>query len=303
MRPDPLPSPLSLGPFRVGEALALGVSEKRLLGDDLEVPFHGLRAPTRLQGLPDRCHAALPALRPGVLFSHVTAAALWGLPLPLGAADGDLHVVGPVAERRRRAGLVVHAQSSPATGAFTDGLPIVQPAWAWAQCSELLPLDALIAAGDALCGRWSSHPSAREQPREVLDAVVSTWAGRRGARRLREALDLVRANVWSPKETELRLLLVRAGLPEPSGLNAAITDAAGRVLGHGDLVWQRQRLVVEYEGDQHRTDRRQWRSDVAKYERYGDAGWRVVRVTDDDLVTPRILVARITRHLGSERLR
>ncbi|BDZ48829.1 hypothetical protein GCM10025867_10700 [Frondihabitans sucicola] len=187
-------------------------------------------------------------------------------------------------------------------GTFLGGLPVVEPLAAWSQCAALLDVDDLVAMGDALAGRWSPHEAAREQSLDQLEAAVDGWRSRRGARRLREAFGLVRADVWSPKETELRLIIVRAGLPEPPGLNAAITDGHGATIGHGDLVWPRQRLVVEYEGDQHRTDRRQWRRDVAKYERYSDERWRVVRVTDDDLVSPGILLDRISRLLDERTL-
>jgi hypothetical protein len=302
MGSGPLPEQLALGPFRVAEAAALGLGQRRLAADDLEAPFHGLRSPARVRALHDRCGCLLPALRPHALFSHATAAALWGLPLPKGAADGDLHVVGPVGERRRRAGVATHAQTADSTGAFVRGLPVVRPAWAWAQCSEQLTLDELVVMGDALVGRWSPHPAARELPLEALDTVVRAWSGRRGARLLRDARALVRTRVWSPKETELRLLIVRAGLPEPPERNAPVTDAAGRVLGHADLAYREQKIALEYEGDGHRSSRTQWRRDIGRYESFHDAGWRVVRVTDDDLVTPRILVARMARHLGIEAL-
>lgn len=42
-----------------------------------------------------------------------------------------------------------------------------------------------------------------------------------------------------------------AGLPEPA-LNAPIFDVDGSLVAIGDLVWWEQKVVVEYEGDQHR---------------------------------------------------
>lgn len=297
MRPPPLPSPLPLGPFRVREALALGVTESRLLQEDLDRPFHGLRCPTRVDGLHDRCAALMPVVRPGAFFSHATAAALWGLPLPLGVSDGDVHLASTVGGRRRRAGVAVHAQMAPIEGRFVHGLPLVEPTWAWVQCGDLLQLDDLVAMGDALAGRWSRDARARERPLAELDAAVEAWGGRRGAKRLREALDLVRPNVWSPKETELRLLILRSGLPEPPECNGEVTAADGAVLGHGDLVYGSERVVVEYEGDHHRTSRAQWRRDIARYESFQDAGWRVIRATDDDLVRPRILLSRLEKEL------
>lgn len=290
-----------MGPFRVAEALTLGVAEKRLRGSDLARPFHGIRVPGEVTRLQDRCVALLPTLRPATAFSHLTAAALWGLPVPRAVADGDLHIVSDVGDRRRRAGVVVHAQARPVTGSVVGLLPVVEPLWAWAQCAALLPLDDVIAIGDALAGRWSKHEEARELPLERLEATVLAWGRRRGARTLREAMQAIRPNVWSPKETQLRLLLVRAGLPEPE-CNGEVTTTAGEVLGHADLVYRGARLAIEYEGDQHRTDRAQWRRDIARYELFQEAGWRVTRVTDDDLVTPGLLRTRVSRQLAEQAL-
>jgi hypothetical protein len=191
-------------------------------------------------------------------------------------------------------------RSETVGGAFVGGLPVVDPVTAWLQSGALLGLDDLIVMGDALAGRWSPHGQAREVPVAHLVAAVGRWGRRRGARRLQQALPWLRDGVWSPRETALRLVIVRAGLPEPGERNAEIRDAAGRLLGHGDLVYRRLRLVIEYEGDHHRTDRQQWRRDLAKYEAYADAGWRVVRVTDDDLERPRILIGRLSRLLTEE---
>jgi hypothetical protein len=183
-----------------------------------------------------------------------------------------------------------------------NGVPVVPPLVAWAQCAELLQLDDVVALGDALAGRWSRLAEARERSLAELQAVIDGWDGRRGARRLREALELIRANVWSPKETELRLALVRAGLPEPPALNVEFKADDGTWLGIVDMAYPERRLAIEYEGDGHRLDKGQWRSDIARRERFADAGWRTIRVTDDDLVSPRILVARISGHLARRAL-
>ena len=71
----------------------------------------------------------------------------------------------------------------------------------------------------------------------------------------------------------------------------------------GDLVYPEERVWIEVEGDQHRTDRKQWRTDVVRHERLADFGWRVIRVTaDDEAVRPHETVERagkaLTRHQG-----
>lgn len=66
----------------------------------------------------------------------------------------------------------------------------------------------------------------------------------------------------------------------------------------GDLVYPEERVWIEVEGDQHRTDRRQWRTDVVRYERLTDLGWRVIRVTAGDVsVRSDETVARVASAL------
>lgn len=298
---SPLP-PLLLGaPFTVADARACGLSRGRIDAPDVGAPHHGIRVARPVITIEERCEALLPALRSDHLFSHATAAALLGLPLPLGAGSGPLHVISPSGAHPSRPGVVAH-RTRDVRGLFVDILPVVDPVTCWMQCASLLPLDDVVIMGDALAGRWSPFDPAREIPIARLTAAVERWGRRRGAQRLREALGWMRPNVWSPKETELRLLIVRAGLPEPSELNGRVTDAEGRVLGHGDLVYRRQKKVIEYEGDHHRSDKGQWRRDVQRYESFHDAGWRVLRVTDDDLVAPTALIARLSRHIGPKAL-
>jgi very-short-patch-repair endonuclease len=133
-----------------------------------------------------------------------------------------------------------------------------------------------------------------------LAAAVEARAGTRGVGRLRDALTLVRPRVESPKETELRLLLLRAGLPEPE-VNVKRRDPLGRYLGQPDLSWEGCLVSAEYEGDEHRSDPHRWRNDIDRVERFTDAGWRVVRVTQRDLhgAAAERLILRLSRLLVS----
>ncbi len=51
-------------------------------------------------------------------------------------------------------------------------------------------------------------------------------------------------------ETLTRLMFVRAGFPEPA-INAPVLDGGGGWLLTGDLVWEKQRVVAEYQGATH----------------------------------------------------
>jgi hypothetical protein len=95
----------------------------------------------------------------------------------------------------------------------------------------------------------------------------------------RAAVKLVRERVDSPRETWLRLCLVLAGLPEPE-CNLIIGNDHGP-MGRVDLVYLAFRLIIEYEGDQHRTDRNQWNHDIDRHEDFTRDHWTLIRVTSE----------------------
>ena len=83
-------------------------------------------------------------------------------------------------------------------------------------------------------------------------------------------------------------------------MNGVLLDDRRRFLGEVDLLYRAQKVVIEYEGDYHRTDKAKWRSDVVRYERMQDAGYRVIRVTADDLEDrPAETVARVRAALAA----
>ena len=169
------------------------------------------------------------------------------------------------------------------------GLPVVAPEEAWSQLAEPLGIEDLVVAGDFLLRRGA--PDVPGQLVRLHEAA--TAVRRRGSERLQIALALLRPGVRSPRESLLRVVLVTAGLPEPE-VNVRLSRPDRRHLGEGDLVYREARLVLEYEGDQHRTDPVQWRRDILRRERFEDAGWSVLRVTGDDLFpSRRELVRRV----------
>jgi len=126
---------------------------------------------------------------------------------------------------------------------------------------------------------------------EMQDAVDERQ-GTRGYSRLKEAMALVRPNTDSAPETMLRLLVVRAGLPEPM-VNAPIRNREGKVTAHADLAFPNFRIVLEYDGDQHRTDADQYYIDVDRLQRIMREGWHVIRVNRRHMHNKRQLVRLI----------
>jgi very-short-patch-repair endonuclease len=99
----------------------------------------------------------------------------------------------------------------------------------------------------------------------------------RGLRQLEAALALVDAGAQSPRETWLRLLLINAGFPKPrTQIPVAGPDDFPRYFL--DMGWEEVMLAVEYDGQQHWTDPRQYAADVDRQEYLGEIGWTLVRV-------------------------
>jgi hypothetical protein len=99
----------------------------------------------------------------------------------------------------------------------------------------------------------------------------------RGLRQLEIALDLVDEGAQSPKETWLRLLLIKAEFPQPQ-TQIPILSPDGYPKYFLDMGWEDVKLTVEYDGDQHRTSRLQFVKDVERLEYIQQAGWTHIRV-------------------------
>jgi very-short-patch-repair endonuclease len=56
------------------------------------------------------------------------------------------------------------------------------------------------------------------------------------------------------------------------------------------MGWEMQMVAHEYDGDQHRTDRRQYVSDIRRAEMFDRLGWHVIRVINED--RPNVIVQR-----------
>lgn len=284
MRPRPLPPALRDRAFDVHAADRAGVSRQRLRRSDLVRPTRSIRWPRdRPPDAVQRIRALRPVLLPGQFISHVSAAVLWGLPVPVD--DGaPVHVTSPIPTAQpRRTGVVGH-RITPDRADVVErwGMPASSPASLWVDCGAMLTTDELIVLGDAIV----TEPRCRTTIDDLRTALVRAGA-RAGVRKLRTAIELVRVGAGSPQETRARLAIVRAGLPEPE-LQVEVRDEAGSFIGRVDMAYPRHRVLIEYEGDHHRTDAAQWASDLRRYRAAERLGWVVVRWSRSDL----------TRYLG-----
>ncbi|BBZ30014.1 hypothetical protein MMAD_43090 [Mycolicibacterium madagascariense] len=122
-------------------------------------------------------------------------------------------------------------------------------------------------------------------------AIADRHRGARGLRHLTGALDLYDPGAESPRETWLRLVLIRAGFPRPRTQISAI-GPSGRQY-YLDMGWEDIRVAVEYDGDQHRMSRPQFVKDVYRLEELREIEWIVVRVVAEN--SERDIVDRVRR--------
>jgi hypothetical protein len=282
MEPAPLPLDLGDRPFRTSEGLAAGVSRKRMRGQDLWTPTRGVRISSLPTTAVERARAFAVAAPADFAFSHVTAAQLLGIPLPYAAEDDCLiHIVTPTAANRiRRPEVCGHRGLETREVVEIEGLPVVAPADTWADLGELVGpgrpvgLDDLIVAGDAVANLvGGTTPLSRAVERRVRP---------RGKVTLTYAIPRIRLRSWSPMETRSRLMVVRAGLPEPVH-NADLLSPAGLWLGCGDLVWEEQRVVGEYQGVEFHTRPGDRVHDGIRRGRIERGDWTVVEIAADDV--------------------
>jgi hypothetical protein len=121
-----------------------------------------------------------------------------------------------------------------------------------------------------------------------------------GLRRLEAALELVDAGSQSPRESYLRLLLIDAGLPRPQ-TQIPVLGGDGIPVAYLDMGWEDWMVAVEYDGDHHRTDRRQYVKDIRRLAMLEQTGWTVVRVVAED--SPAAVLRRVRAAIAASTVR
>lgn len=180
-----------------------------------------------------------------------------------------------------------------------DGIPVTTPERTWLDMAELLSVDELVAMGDSCVRVPRPDLESRDMPLcglADLQRMIDRHKGKRGLRKAKEAIQLIRVGSDSPQETLLRLAIVRAGLPEPE-LNVPIIDDDGLRHHEPDLSFRKYRIGVEYEGEHHGEEGQIVR-DIARSEKYDALGWTEVRVSKRHMLNDaQSAVAKIRRAL------
>lgn len=284
-------------------ALGAGVHPDRLRRADVTHPFHGVVTFGPLpRSLADRAWAFAQVMSDAAWFSNTTAAELRGLPLPIASQGGPLHVTVPRGGHSPRARGVVGHQRDLESPAFETRfttlstgervpLRIATIGATLLTAATELGLPDLVALIDA--ARLADDRGTLAD----IERMLARSSRRAGAAGLRRGVALSRPGVRSRPETHLRLLFARAGFPDPQ-VAPEVETPLGAL--HPDLAWPKYRVLVEYEGDQHRTDGRVFASDLQRFDAFADAEWSAVRCSRVDLyASPRRVLESLARRLRS----
>ena len=194
----------------------------------------------------------------------------------------------------RSAGTQLHRDTVAADEIeIVGGLTVTSPTRTALDLGCWYPAMTAVAGIDALA-------AATEIKAADIELLARRYAGRRGIARARRAADLFDAGAQSPKESWLRVVLIEAGLPRPQ-TQIPVIDEFGSVFAYLDMGWEEVKVAVEYDGEQHRSDRRQYTWDVRRLETLERLGWIVVRVVAGDRpgdIVHRVRAARARRVPG-----
>jgi very-short-patch-repair endonuclease len=137
----------------------------------------------------------------------------------------------------------------------------------------------------------------RRTTRTAIRCYVGEVPGLPGAKRLRRLVELAEP-AESPMETRLRWLLLRARLPRPQ-VQVDLQDAQRRFVGRADLYYSSARLVIEFDGTNHRE---RLVSDDRRQNLLVNAGYQILRFTASDIYQNAPLVeAQVRNAIGAGR--
>ncbi|WP_277245943.1 hypothetical protein [Micrococcus terreus] len=305
--PEPIPVSLHGRVFTRSEALNAGVHPERLrrrdilrvnrgryrwVGDRGRRPRSAPHPTAELEGIvreispataDHRARAVLGAI-PDAALSHTSAAAArgWWLPQRF-VTEAQVHIARPPHRPpTSRPGVTTHRLAlKPEDIAVIDGRRATSVERTWLDCAHLFSVDELTILGDSLVRTpyaWveERRPAAWTTPGR-LEEQLQRSTGVRGITVARKALSLIRVGSDSPKETELRLALIMAGLPEPQ-LQVQCWDPeySAHFPATADLGYPQWRIAIHYEGRHHRSEE-QLHRDIRREQAFVRQGWTNLR--------------------------
>ena len=255
-------------------------------------PTRGIRLPKDQDTFEARCDAAILALPSSAVLAEVTAARLWGLPVPNRRTMEQVVAVVPPGSWQPQRNFshvyrrILHSDEI----VILDGRTLTTPARTFADCARSWSLPDALALGDAAV-------RACLMTIEEATSVVRRMRRLPGLKFARRVLPFIDSQAGSPQESRVRGIIINAGLPIPRP-NVRILDENGGFIAIGDLVYDEWMIVIEYDGAHHRDPLRQAK-DATRRTRLREIGFYVVEITADDVRWPSRVVEKVLRALDS----
>jgi len=234
-----------------------------------------------------RCMAAALDAGSHAAVSHHAAARLWRFP---GFAEDEIHVSRLRGASRHRTGLsLVHGPEMlpPSHVGVCNAVPVTTVARTLFDLAGTLHPGRLERAVDnALSRRFTTIGALRAVTVELAEH------GRSGSTLMRHLLAERTTGYVAPEsglEARFLWLLRSGGLPEP----VRQLDVGGvRWVGRVDFAYPDARLLIEIDSAVHHSAKLDRQADHRRDAELADAGFRVVRITDDQVwFRPREVVA------------
>jgi very-short-patch-repair endonuclease len=272
-----------------GQAIQAGLTVDQLR----TLSAHGWRRPTRGVYISPSAAGSFRAsvraallVRPDGTPSHLTAARLRDLRgLPRWTPAEHPHLLLPQGRGFNSCnGLTLHSGLRPEEKTSRHGFPVTSLDRTVIDMASVLALDDLVCLVDsAMQAGWRLDLATRRLPK-----------------RLRSAAVLADARSESTFETLVRLVLVRARLA-PEALQFKVFDDDGRHVARLDFAWPGVKVGLEADGREYHDLPQALHRDRVRANRLANLGWRIFRVTWDDLIRrPAQIVAMIRDALSQE---
>lgn len=255
-----------------------------------ELSARVLRVSGSVADLGQGCMAAVLDVGPSAVVSRTTAAALWRLP---GFELGPVHVTRSVRASSRASRLATVHESRFLPDHHVgrvDGIPVTTVArtvFDMAGCLHPLRVERVL--DNALSHSMVGLETLRAVAIELLQH------GRTGSALMRVLLEERGAGYIPPAsglEAALYAVLVAAGLALP---DRQVDLGAEGWVGRVDYYYRPWRVVIEVDSDRHHTSKLDREADARRDAALTAAGFRVVRITEDQVRERPLEVVALVR--------
>lgn len=276
-------------PFTVEQALNAGAKLSDLRSDVVHRVIRGVYASAHVNpaDFSVRARAYALVIPDGARIAHISAARLYGLPVP---KSSRIFVHLPQGARFARENVVILRGGAADRVMLSQGngrnpIPVTAMEDLVPECADRLTITELVVLADAILARI---PASRRQEH------VMQWSGNTNALVRHTALSCA-AGAESPMETLTRLLLIFAGLPCPQVQYEILVNGTIRRF---DLAYPEWKVAVEYDGSYHYASEAQKQADLLRDDELRSVGWRIVRVVSAGIYRdPRSTVRRVEEAL------